>query len=53
MAQAGNLGNTIGTPLTVTVLSLAGYSGLTITTMILFITGLAVHRLLALSRRSE
>jgi len=51
MAQAGNLGNTIGTPLMVTSLSLAGYSGMLAVVVALFFAGFVVHRLLAMRRR--
>ena len=51
MAQAGNLGNTIGTPLMVTALSIAGYSGLLTTVIALFLAGFAAHVLLAKRRR--
>lgn len=51
MAQAGNLGNTIGTPLMVTALSLAGYAGMLATVVALFVGGFVVHGLLAMRRR--
>jgi MFS family permease len=51
MAQAGNLGNTIGTPLMVTALSLAGYGGTRGTVVALFCAGFGVHGLLVMRRR--
>ncbi|MEP4038958.1 MFS transporter [Pseudophaeobacter sp.] len=51
LAQAGNLGNTIGTPLMVMALGLAGFSGLMATLLLLFLGGCLVHQLLALKRR--
>jgi len=51
MAQAGNLGNTIGTPLMVTALSTAGYVGMLGTVVALFFAGFVVHGLLAMRRR--
>ena len=51
MAQAGNLGNTIGTPLMVTVLSTAGYAGMLSTVVVLFSAGFLVHAVLAIRRR--
>ena len=51
MAQAGNLGNTIGTPLMVTVLSTAGYAGMLSTVVVLFSAGFLVHAVLAMRRR--
>lgn len=51
MAQAGNLGNTIGTPLMVTALSTAGYGGMLGTVVALFFAGFVVHGLLAMRRR--
>ncbi|AZV78532.1 MFS transporter [Parasedimentitalea marina] len=51
IAQAGNLGNTIGTPIMVTALSVAGYAGMLGTVAVLFFTGFVVHGLLAMRRR--
>ncbi|MCV6584602.1 MAG: MFS transporter [Marinibacterium sp.] len=51
MAQAGNLGNTLGTPLMVLVLVQAGYGGLTWVTLALLLCGAGAHLLLA-ARRS-
>ncbi len=52
MAQAGNTGNTIGTPIMVAVLSIAGYTGLALTMMLVFMAGFVVHVLLA-ARRAQ
>lgn len=46
MAQAGNLGNTIGTPLMVWVLVLADYSGLMALLVAVFVTGAMAHQIL-------
>ncbi|WP_036797566.1 MFS transporter [Leisingera caerulea] len=51
MAQTGNLGNTIGTPLMVVSLSAAGFSGMMAALLVLFLGGAAVHLLLAARRR--
>jgi DHA1 family inner membrane transport protein len=51
LAQAGNLGNTIGTPLMVLSLGLAGFSGLMAVLLLLFLGGFLVHQVLALKRR--
>lgn len=51
LAQAGNLGNTIGTPLMVVALGLAGFAGLMATLLLLFMGGCLVHQVLARSRR--
>ncbi|KIC08381.1 membrane protein [Leisingera sp. ANG-M1] len=52
MAQTGNLGNTVGTPLMVLVLSYAGYGGMMAVLLGLFLCGGAVHMLLAVRRRA-
>lgn len=44
MAQTGNLGNTLGTPILLAVLGGAGYAGLVWTVMALLWMGWAVHR---------
>lgn len=51
LAQAGNLGNTIGTPLMVLALGLAGFSGLMAVLLVLFLGGFLVHQGLAQMRR--
>lgn len=51
MAQMGNLGNTIGTPLMVLSLSAAGFGGMMAALLVLFLSGAAVHMLLAARRR--
>ncbi len=50
MAQTGNLGNLLGTPLLLSVLSLAGNDAMIIVVMIFFTLGLTVHLLSARSR---
>ncbi|WP_245227010.1 MFS transporter [Parasedimentitalea maritima] len=52
MAQAGNLGNTVGTPIMVTALTVAGYSGLLGVVVLLFLAGLLAHIILAIRRRN-
>ena len=47
MAQTGNLGNTIGTPIMVLVLYGIGYGGMMAVLIAMFAGGLAVHTLLA------
>ncbi len=53
MSQAGNLGNAIGTPLMVAMISLGGYSGLAVVTGLLFLGGAGVHQILASRRAYE
>ncbi len=53
LAQMGNLGNTVGTPLMVVVLTGFGYRGLTFTLAILFGLGVVVHLLLARRRHAD
>lgn len=53
MAMAGNLGNTIGTPLMVSVLAFGGYNAMLLTTSITFVCGGAAHALLAIRRRNQ
>ena len=43
MAQMGNLGNTIGTPILVAVIAAAGYAGLMSTLCLLFLAGAGLH----------
>ncbi|MEP5632235.1 MAG: MFS transporter [Tateyamaria sp.] len=50
LAQTGNLGNTIGTPALLVILSIAGYSGLIWTSIIVLAGGLAVHAWMAKRR---
>jgi MFS transporter, DHA1 family, inner membrane transport protein len=52
LAQAGNLGNTIGTPLMVLALGLGSFSGLMVVLLVLFFGGFFAHLLLARLRRS-
>ncbi|WP_264213702.1 MFS transporter [Leisingera thetidis] len=52
MAQTGNLGNTIGTPLMVLVLAGGGFGGMMAVLLVLFLSGAAVHVLLAKRRRA-
>lgn len=53
MAMAGNLGNTIGTPLMVWTLTFGGYNAMVVVAAILFLCGFAAHALLAMRRRKE
>ncbi|MFS4579901.1 MFS transporter [Phaeobacter sp. C3_T13_0] len=50
MSQAGNMGNAIGTPLMVLAVTLAGYVGMMLVALILFLGGFAVHMILARRR---
>lgn len=52
MAQTGNLGNTLGTPVLVAILGLFGYAGLPLALAAAFLCGLGIHLLLAM-RRNE
>ncbi|MFY1707604.1 MFS transporter [Tritonibacter scottomollicae] len=51
MAQAGNLGNAIGTPLFVAVIASGGYGALMLTVAVLLLCGAVVHQGLASQRR--
>ncbi|KJZ24977.1 MFS transporter [Tritonibacter mobilis] len=51
MAQAGNLGNAIGTPLFVAVIAFGGYGALMLTVALLLFCGAVVHQSLASQRR--
>lgn len=51
LAQAGNLGNTLGTPLMVLTLGLAGFQGLIAVLLSLFLGGFLVHQFLAQKRK--
>jgi len=51
MAQAGNLGNMIGTPILVWVIGFFGHNGLAWVTGTFFLMGLGVHAWLATRRR--
>lgn len=53
LAQMGNIGNTVGTPLMVMVIGVTGYSGLIWTLTVLLLAGAVVHLALAAARRSE
>ncbi|MFW8634311.1 MFS transporter [Cribrihabitans pelagius] len=50
LAQMGNLGNTIGTPLMVLALAAGGFGGMMAVLLALFLSGAAVHLLLTLRR---
>ncbi|MEP1588064.1 MAG: MFS transporter [Tateyamaria sp.] len=50
LAQTGNLGNTIGTPALLVILSIAGYSGLIWTSIIVLAGGFTVHAWMAKRR---
>ena len=51
LAQMGNLGNTIGTPLLVAVIAISGYAGMMAVVAVVFTIGAAVHLALAARRR--
>ena len=53
MAQMGNLGNTLGTPVLAAVLAGSGYSGMMIVSAIVFAAGIAMHLWMANRRRSR
>ncbi|MEM6887131.1 MAG: MFS transporter [Pseudomonadota bacterium] len=53
MAQTGNIGNTLGTPVLVLVLAASGYSGLPITLALAFFSGFCVHLWLAKRRKAR
>lgn len=46
LAQAGNLGNTLGTPLMLAALSAAGFTGLVLASIVLLLSGAVVHAVL-------
>jgi DHA1 family inner membrane transport protein len=47
VAQMGNLGNTFGTPIALSMIALLGFNGLVIFTLMAYGTGIAVHLKLA------
>ena len=51
LAQMGNLGNVLGTPLFVLLLAVAGFSGMALVMVLTLLGGLAIHALLAYRRR--
>ncbi len=53
MAQMGNLGNTMGTPVMVAVIAGAGYAGLMLVLCAVFLAGLSVHLVLARLRHGR
>ncbi|WP_420012032.1 MFS transporter [Tateyamaria sp.] len=52
VAQTGNLGNTLGTPVLLAVLGIAGYPGLVWTAIAVFACGFGVHAWMAARRAS-
>lgn len=52
MAQTGNLGNTLGTPVLVAIIGLFGYDGLPLALAAAFLCGLGIHLLLAMRRNA-
>ena len=50
LAQMGNLGNTIGTPIMLTVIASSGYGGFMTVLLLLFIVGGAAHMWLSTKR---
>lgn len=46
-AQAGNLGNTIGTPILLGVIAVSGYAGMLMVSAVLLVIGAAAHMVLA------
>ncbi|KAJ54481.1 hypothetical protein ACMU_17380 [Actibacterium mucosum KCTC 23349] len=53
MAQTGNLGNTIGTPLLLLALSGAGYAGMMVASILVLAIGLFLQWLLVRARRAQ
>jgi hypothetical protein len=53
MAQMGNIGNTLGTPVLAAVVFGAGYAGMIVVTALVFALGMGVHIWLAYRRRSR
>ena len=53
LAQMGNLGNTVGTPLMAAVIAHAGYCGLMGSLAVLFLMGSAAHLMLARLRQRQ
>jgi hypothetical protein len=53
MAQTGNIGNTLGTPLLLAVASLAGHAGMMIAAALVLAAGLAGQVLLARRRAAQ
>ena len=51
LAQMGNLGNTLGTPVLLWVLSWGGYGAMIWTAILVFAGGFAMHGWMALRRR--
>ena len=49
-AQAGNLGNTIGTPILLAVITVSGYAGMLVVSAVLLVVGAAAHMFLAQAR---
>lgn len=52
MAQMGNIGNTLGTPVFLLVIGFAGYAGMIVLALVLFALGLLVHLWMA-DRRGD
>lgn len=52
IAQMGNVGNTLGTPVLAAVLSIAGYHGMIGLAAVVFTLGIAAHLWMAFRRRS-
>lgn len=50
MAQMGNLGNTLGTPILLTILSIFGVNGMLLSVCGLYLTGALIHVLLSRKR---
>lgn len=53
LAQMGNLGNTIGTPLFVSIIAIAGYGGMMSVLVAVLLIGAATHVALAMLRQRE
>ena len=53
LAQTGNLGNTLGTPVLLAVLGIAGFPGLVWTCIAVFGCGISVHAWMSLRRRAD
>lgn len=52
LAQTGNLGNTVGTPVLLAVLGVAGFPGLVWTSIVMLAGGLGIHAWMAARRKA-
>ena len=52
LAQTGNLGNTLGTPILIALTAMAGFQGMMAFLIVCFVVGIAIHLALAAKRRA-